>query len=168
MVRGLEGCRPGSHCSLHFVRATVPVRAISTMLTLFSISMKSSMRSEVSQIWIIIRFLDMSTIWACIISQFSMMSRLFSLLYLTLMSMSSRLMDMLSLKVLTLMTSIFLLSCFSICSIVRSSPLETMVMADIPLSAVSPTTRESILKFLREKRPATLESTPALFSTNTE
>ena len=42
-------------------------------------------------------------------------------------------------KVFTLMTSSFLLSCFSICSSVRWSPLETMIMFETFGSSVSPT-----------------------------
>ena len=43
---------------------------------------------------------------------------------------------MLSSKVFTLMTSSFLFSCFSICSMVRSSPLLTMVIQETALSSV--------------------------------
>mgnify|MGYP001514689470 CR=1 FL=1 len=66
------------------------------------------------------------------------------------------------------MTSSFLFSCFSICSKVRSSPELTMVMQDTAWSSVSPTARLSILKHLRENRPATLHRTPERFSTSTE
>lgn len=52
--------------------------------------------------------------------------------------------------------------------VIPQSPLLTMVMQDTAESSVSPTTKESILKFLLEKSPATLERTPERFSTRTE
>ena len=102
------------------------------------------------------------------ISHSSMISRRLPLLYLILMSISSLAMHCCSAKVFTLMTSSFLFSCFSICSMVRSSPLLTMVMQDTSLLSVSPTTRLSMLKQRLANRPATLPSTPERFSTSTE
>ena len=88
---------------------------------------------------------DISTIDAFIIAQFSMMSLRLFRLYLTFTSISSLLMLICSSKVRTLMTSSFLLSCFSICSMVRWSPLLTMVMQETAGSSVSPTARELML-----------------------
>src|ERR1035437_3650516 len=67
----------------------------------------------------------------------------------------------------TLMTSMSLLSCLSICSSTPSSPRATMVMRDMLSSSVSPTARLMMLKARPEKRPATRASTPGWFSTVT-
>jgi len=71
-------------------------------------------------------------------------------------------------KSFTWMTPISLLSCFSICPTIRSSPRVTSVMRDIVGSSVSATVRLSILKARALKRPATRERTPNSFSTRTE
>ena len=138
------------------------------MLMVCSMLRKIWTRSGVSQIWMSIMCLDISTMEACMMAQFSMISRRLFRLYLILTSMSSRQMLICSSKVRTLITSSFLFSCFSICSMVRWSPLLTMVMQETAGSSVSPTARELILKHLLENRPATLQSTPDLFSTRTE
>src|SRR5439155_731385 len=68
----------------------------------------------------------------------------------------------------TLMTSISLLRCLTICSMIRSSPLVTIVIMDMDGSSEGATDRLSILKPRPLNRPATLDSTPNLFSTKTE
>ena len=66
------------------------------------------------------------------------------------------------------MTGMTLLSCFSSCSTMYSSPSTTMVMRETVGSSVMPTAKESILKPRRENRPETLESVPGWFSTSTD
>ena len=107
-------------------------------------------------------------ILAPMIWQFSMMSLRLSRLYFILTSTSSWDRPSLSSKVLTFIISSFLFNCFSICSRVRSSPLETMTMLEMFLSSVSPTVSESMLKHRLQKRPATFASTPERFSTRHE
>src|SRR3972149_12131446 len=63
------------------------------------------------------------------------------------------------------MTSTSLFNCFVICSIIRSSPLVTIVICEVDGSTEGPTEMLSILKTLPLKSPATRDSTPNLFST---
>src|SRR3990170_5123996 len=68
----------------------------------------------------------------------------------------------------TFMTLTSLLSCFVICSTMRSSPVVTIVMRDTNGSVVSATQRLSMLNPLPEKSPAILARTPNSFDTKTD
>src|SRR5215831_4820591 len=84
------------------------------------------------------------------------------------MSAVSRDTKSLSFRSTTLMTSINLFSCLTICSIIRSSPEVTIVICDIEESSVGATERLSMLNPRPLKSPAIRDNTPNLFSTVTE
>src|SRR6478735_11009102 len=86
----------------------------------------------------------------------------------TLISAVSRDTKSLSFRSTTLITSISLFNCLTICSTIRSSPDVTIVICDIEGSSVGATERLSILKPLPLNSPAMRESTPNLFSTVTK
>ena len=67
-----------------------------------------------------------------------------------------------------MITSISLLSCFTICSMIRSSPEVTIVIMEVEGSNEGATDRLSMLNPRPLNRPATRDSTPNLFSTVTE
>src|SRR3989304_383803 len=73
-----------------------------------------------------------------------------------------------STEAFTFMTVTSLLSCFVICSTMRSSPVVTIVMRDTNGSVVSATHRLSMLNPLPEKSPAILARTPNSFDTKTD
>src|SRR5689334_576203 len=85
----------------------------------------------------------------------------------TLISAVSRETNSLSFRSTTLITSISLFSCLTICSTIRSSPDVTIVICDIEGSSVGATDRLSMLNPRPLKSPAMRDSTPNLFSTVT-
>ena len=117
---------------------------------------------------IIMDSLDTSTILALNISAIEDTCCLFSGPHSTLIITSSLHTDSCAGSSTISLTSISLLSCFSICSSTSSSPVTAIVIRDNSGLRVSPTVRLSILYPLRLNIPATRLSTPDELPTRIE